>query len=87
MGIVIFVFTYFGAWLDEKYSAGSSTLYTIVFSLLSVFISLYNVFGKLKILIKITNDQNCIFPKIFNTIHLTLICCATLWYGGIKCKS
>ena len=48
MGIVIFVFTYFGAWLDEKYSAGSSTLYTIIFSLLSVFISLYNVIRQVK---------------------------------------
>ena len=48
MGIVIFLFTYFGIWLDEKYSNGSSSLFTIIFSLLSVFISLYNVIRQLK---------------------------------------
>ena len=48
MGIVIFLFTYFGMWLDEKYSEGSSSLYTIIFSLLSVFISLYNVIRQVK---------------------------------------
>ena len=48
MGIVIFLFTYFGIWLDEKYSNGSSSLFTIIFSLLSVFISLYNVIRQVK---------------------------------------
>ena len=48
MGIVIFLFTYFGMWLDEKYSEESSSLYTIIFSLLSVFISLYNVIRQVK---------------------------------------
>ena len=48
MGIVIFLFTYFGIWLDERYSNGSSSLFTIIFSLLSVFISLYNVIRQLK---------------------------------------
>ena len=48
MGIVIFLFTYFGIWLDAKYSNGSSSLFTIIFSLLSVFISLYNVIRQLK---------------------------------------
>ena len=48
MGIVIFLFTYFGTWLDEKYSEGSSSLYTIIFSLLSVFIALYNVIRQVK---------------------------------------
>ena len=48
MGIVIFLFTYFGIWLDEKYSNCSSSLFTIIFSLLSVFISLYNVIRQLK---------------------------------------
>ena len=48
MGIVIFLFTYFGIWLDEKYSNDSSSLFTIIFSLLSVFISLYNVIRQLK---------------------------------------
>lgn len=48
MGIVIFLFTYFGMWLDEKYSEESSSLYTIIFSLLSVFIALYNVIRQVK---------------------------------------
>ena len=48
MGIVIFLFTYFGIWLDEKYSNGSSSLFSFIFSLLSVFISLYNVIRQLK---------------------------------------
>jgi F0F1-type ATP synthase assembly protein I len=47
MGIVIFIFTYFGMWLDEKYSDGSA-LFTIIFSLLSVFIALYNVIRQVK---------------------------------------
>ena len=48
MGIVIFLFTYFGMWLDEKYSDPSSSLFTIIFSLLSVFLSLYNVIRQVK---------------------------------------
>jgi F0F1-type ATP synthase assembly protein I len=47
MGIVIFIFTYFGMWLDEKCSDDSS-LFTIIFSLLSVFIALYNVIRQVK---------------------------------------
>ncbi|MFC6097438.1 AtpZ/AtpI family protein [Flavobacterium qiangtangense] len=47
MGVIIFVFTYAGMWLDEKYSNGSST-WTIVLSLLSVFIALYNVIRQVK---------------------------------------
>ncbi len=47
MGVVIFAFTYFGMWLDEKYSDGGS-LFTIIFSLLSVFIALYNVIRQVK---------------------------------------
>ena len=48
MGIVIFAFTYFGMWLDEKYSDESSSLYAIILSLLSVFIALYNVIRQVK---------------------------------------
>ncbi|MBC8643472.1 AtpZ/AtpI family protein [Flavobacterium lindanitolerans] len=47
MGIIIFAFTYLGMWLDEKYSNNSSTR-TIVLSLLSVFIALYNVIRQVK---------------------------------------
>ena len=56
MGIVIFIFTYFGMWLDEKYSNGGSHFLPLFFRLLSVFIALYNVIRQVKNLIKITND-------------------------------
>ena len=42
MGVIIFLFSYFGTWLDEKYPNEYSA-YTLIFSLLSVFLSLYNV--------------------------------------------
>lgn len=48
MGVVIFAFTYFGMWLDEKYSDEYSSFYTIILSLLSVFIALYNVIRQVK---------------------------------------
>lgn len=47
MGIIIFLFTYLGMWLDEKYSEDSA-VFTIVLSLLSVFIALYNVIRQVK---------------------------------------
>lgn len=47
MGVIIFIFSYFGVWLDEKYSNGGS-LWTIVLSLLSVFLALYNVIRQVK---------------------------------------
>lgn len=47
MGVIIFSFTYAGMWLDKKYSDGEST-FTIILSLLSVFISLYNVIRQVK---------------------------------------
>lgn len=46
MGIIIFAFTYFGMWLDEKYT--DSSIFTIVLSLLSVFIALFNVIRQVK---------------------------------------
>ena len=46
MGIIIFAFTYLGIWLDEKYT--NSSVFTIVLSLLSVFISLFNVIRQVK---------------------------------------
>jgi O-antigen/teichoic acid export membrane protein len=47
MGVIIFAFTYLGMWLDEKYSEGSS-VWTIVLSLFSVFLALYNVIRQVK---------------------------------------
>ncbi|KUJ62566.1 F0F1-ATPase subunit [Flavobacteriaceae bacterium CRH] len=47
MGIIIFLFSYLGVWLDEKYSNGGS-LWTIILSLLSVFLALYNVIRQVK---------------------------------------
>ena len=47
MGIIIFLFSYLGNWLDVKFSNGSST-FTVILSLLSVFIALYNVIRQVK---------------------------------------
>ena len=47
MGIISFAFTYLGMWLDEKYSNGAS-IWTIILSLLSVFLALYNVIRQVK---------------------------------------
>lgn len=46
MGVIIFAFSYLGMWLDEKYT--DSSVFTIVLSLLSVFIALYNVIRQVK---------------------------------------
>lgn len=46
MGVIIFAFTYLGIWLDQKYT--KSSLFTIILSLLSVFIALYNVIRQVK---------------------------------------
>lgn len=46
MGIIIFAFTYLGMWLDKKYT--DSSTFTIILSLLSVFIALYNVIRQVK---------------------------------------
>ncbi len=45
MGIVIAAGTIFGQWLDTKY-ANDYSLFTIIFSLLAVFASLYLVIKK-----------------------------------------
>jgi len=42
MGIIIFLFSWFGNWLDEKYGNTSNTN-QMIFTLLGVFIALYNV--------------------------------------------
>ena len=41
MGVIIFIGTYFGDYLDKKYNTDS--IYTISFSLGSVFLSIYYV--------------------------------------------
>ena len=46
MGVIIFSFTYLGIWLDEKYTGTS--VFTIVLSLTSVFLSLYNIIRQVK---------------------------------------
>jgi hypothetical protein len=47
MGIIIFAFSYLGVKLDQKYSNGGS-LWTIILSLFSVFLALYNVLRQVK---------------------------------------
>ena len=42
MGIVIFVLSYLGKWLDEQYGNSSNT-YTKIVTLIGVFLALYNV--------------------------------------------
>lgn len=47
MGLIIFVFTYIGVRLDERYGMTNS-IFTICLSLFSVFIALYNVIRQVK---------------------------------------
>jgi len=42
MGIVIFLFSWLGGWLDEKYP-NNSKMYVKIFTLVGVFIALYYV--------------------------------------------
>ena len=42
MGIIIFLFSYIGSWLDTKY-ANPNTIYVKIFTLLGVGIAFYNV--------------------------------------------
>lgn len=53
MGLIIFLGVIFGQWLDEKFKIEGSVL-TIVFSLLAVFIALYNVIRQVN---KMSNDK------------------------------
>ncbi|MBC5862000.1 AtpZ/AtpI family protein [Flavobacterium sp. F-328] len=55
MGTIIFAFTYLGIWLDDNYSQADSSVYTIVLSLISVFIALYNVIRQVK---NLNNSKN-----------------------------
>jgi hypothetical protein len=54
MGIVIFVFSYFGKWLDENY-CDSTNAYTKIVTLVGVFLALYNVIRQVNQLNK--NDK------------------------------
>ena len=42
MGLIILIGVLFGKWLDEKF-VNENAFFTIIFSLLAVFFSLYNV--------------------------------------------
>lgn len=53
MGLIIFLGVMLGQWLDEKFKIEGSIL-TIVFSLLAVFIALYNVIRQVN---KMSNDK------------------------------
>jgi hypothetical protein len=57
MGITIAIGTYFGQWLDGTFPNNYS-LYTIVFSLLSVFGSLYLVIKQLANINKTDQENN-----------------------------
>jgi len=45
MGIIIYGFHYLGSWLGEKYTGD---LYVKIFTLLGVFIAIYNVIRQVK---------------------------------------
>ena len=47
MAVTIGAMAYLGVWLDKKYP-NSYSLYTVVFSLIGVFASLYNVFRQVR---------------------------------------
>ncbi len=42
MGVIIFLFSYFGTWLDEKYPS-PKVYYVKILVVVGVFLSLYNV--------------------------------------------
>ncbi|WP_224484304.1 AtpZ/AtpI family protein [Robertkochia aurantiaca] len=47
MGVTIFLFAWFGRWLDERYNEGEK-LYLIILTLAGVAISIYVVIKQLK---------------------------------------
>jgi len=49
MGIVIFLFAYFGQYLDEKYQSEN---YVKIFTILGVFLAMYNVIRQVNQLYK-----------------------------------
>ncbi|WP_026717728.1 AtpZ/AtpI family protein [Flavobacterium gelidilacus] len=54
MGIIIFAGVFFGNYLDAKFNL--SPLFIILFSLISIFISLYSIFRNLKKIQATDND-------------------------------
>ena len=52
MGVIIVFFAYLGKWLDEK--CLTDTVFTIIFTLLGVFLALYNVISQVN---KMNNDE------------------------------
>lgn len=54
MGIVIFVFSYFGKWFDQTYNYTTNS-YTKALTIIGVFIALYNVIRQVNQLNK--NDK------------------------------
>jgi hypothetical protein len=53
MGIVIFAFSYFGKWLDEKYGM-LNLIYSKTLTIVGVFLALYNVIRQVK---QMNNDE------------------------------
>jgi hypothetical protein len=51
MGVVIFLFSYLGHYLDEKYG-NVNDLNTKIFTMIGVFLALYNVYGQVNQLSK-----------------------------------
>ncbi len=47
MGVVIFVFSYFGSWLDDTYP-NKHNIYVKILTLLSIIIAFYNLNRQLK---------------------------------------
>ncbi|MDI1317602.1 AtpZ/AtpI family protein [Flavobacterium sp.] len=55
MGAIIFVFSYLGGWLDEKYP-NSHNVYVKILTLVGVAIAFYNINRQLKEINKIDNE-------------------------------
>lgn len=47
MGLIIFAFSYLGSWLDETYE-NSSKIYFKVFTLIGVFVAIFQVINQVK---------------------------------------
>lgn len=52
MGVIIFAFSYLGKWLDKKYLLDN--VFTTIFTLLGVFLALYNVISQVN---KMNKDE------------------------------